>query len=363
MFVTMDVVFHEDSMYISSEPELQGEHLEEVQALYYDFLISIEGELSEPGNNLNGNEKERPELGNENSGELDLSGINLEHGGDVRDEDLDNEVVDQPPSESLSPQATDTPNQSPAEDGPAIVSEPLRKQLPPRQTKCIPKPTYEPEISSKVKYPMSHYVSNHRFSESNKSFVNQLSTVSIPNSVQEALADPRWKVSTNEEMKSLQKNETWELVDRPLGKKPVGCQWVYIMKHKANGTIERFKVRLVAKGYTQTYGIDYIDTFAHVAKINTIRVLLSLTTNLDWSLQQFDVKNTFLHGELSEEVYMYLPPGCMIPEVHCRKVCKLKKSLYGLKQSLRAWFGGFTKSMRSFGYHQSNSDHTLFLKK
>ena len=255
----------------------------------------------------------------------------MDHRGDEHDEDLENEVVDQPPSESLTPQETNTPNQSPAEDGPAVMFEPPRKQLPPRQTRGIPKPTYEPELSSKVEYPMSHYVSNHRLSESNKSFVNQLSTVSIPNSVQEALADPRWKAAMNEEMKSLQKNETWELVDRPPGKKPVGCRWVYTMKHKAYGTIERFKVRMVAKGYTQTYGIDYTDTFALVAKINTIRVLLSLATNLDWPLQQFDVKNAFLHGELSEEVYMDFPPGCMIPEVHCQRVCKLKKSLYGLK--------------------------------
>ena len=156
-------------------------------------------------------------------------------------------------------------------------------------------------------------MSNHRLFESNKSFVNKLSTVSIPNSVQEALADLRWKTAMNEEMKSLQKNETWELVDRLPGKKPVGCRWVYTMKHKANGTIERFKARLVAKGYTQTYGIDYTDTFAPVAKINTVRVLLSLVANLDWPLQQFDVKNSFLHGELSEEVYMDFPPGCMIP--------------------------------------------------
>ena len=135
------------------------------------------------------------------------------------------------------------------------------------------------------------------------------------------------------------------------------------MKHKVDGTIERFKVRLVAKGYTQTYGIDYTDTFAPVSKINTIRILLSLIANLDWPLQQFDVKNAFLLGELSEEVYMDLPPRCIILEVHCRKECKLKKSLYGLKQSLRAWFGRFTKSMRSFGYPHSNSDYTLFLKK
>ena len=116
MFVTMDVVFHEDSMYFSSETELQGKHLEEFQALNYDFLISIEGELSEPSNNLNGNEKERPKLGNENIGELDLSDINLDHIGDERDEDLENEVVDQPPSESLAPQVTDTPNQSPTDN-------------------------------------------------------------------------------------------------------------------------------------------------------------------------------------------------------------------------------------------------------
>ena len=221
MFVTMDVVFHEDSMYFSSKPELQGEHLEEVQALDYDFLISIEGELSILGNNMNVNEKERPELGNENDGELDLSGIILDHSGDERDEDLENEVVDQPLSESLTPQATDTPNQSPVEDGPVVMSKPPRKQLPSRQTRGVPKPTYEPELSSKVKYSMSHYVSNHRLSESNKSFVNQLATVSIPNSVQEALVDLRWKAAMNEEMKSLQKNETWELVDRLLGKKQV----------------------------------------------------------------------------------------------------------------------------------------------
>ncbi|RVX19140.1 Retrovirus-related Pol polyprotein from transposon RE1 [Vitis vinifera] len=259
---------------------------------------------------------------------------------------------------------TEIPNQSSFVEGVLnLEPDPFMKRLPHRHNRGIPKPTYEPELSTKVKYPMSNYVSTHRLSKSNKSFVNQLSTVSIPNNVQEALADPRCKATMNEEMKSLQKNETWELVECPPGKKPVGCHWIYTMKYKAYGSIERFKARLVAKGYTQTYEIDYTETFAPVAKINTIRVLLSLAANLDWPLQQFDEKNVFLLGELSEEVYMDLPPGCMVSEKQCQKVCKLKKSLYGLKQSLRAWFGRFTKSMRAFGYRQSNSDHTLFLKK
>ena len=136
---------------------------------------------------------------------------------------------------------------------------------------------------------------------------------------------------------------------------------MFTVKHKTDGTIERYKAWLVAKGYTQSYGVDYQETFAPVAKLNTVRVLLSLAANQDWPLLQFDVKNAFLHGDLTEEVYMDPPPG--IPKYSDTKmVCKLKKALYKLKLSLRAWFGRFTKSMRNFGYKQSNSDNTLFLK-
>ena len=114
----------------------------------------------------------------------------------------------------------------------------------------------------------------------------------------------------------------------------------------------------MAKGYTQPYGIDFQETFAPVAKINSIRVLISLAVNLDWPLLQLDVKNAFLNGELEEEVYMDLPPGFNTSSDE-DKVCHLKKSLYGLKQSPRAWFGRFTKAIRKHGYKQAHTDHTL----
>ena len=112
------------------------------------------------------------------------------------------------------------------------------------------------------------------------------------------MKDPKWTQAIKEEMEALMKNKTWKLVPLPRGKKTVGCKWVFSIKHKADGSIERYKARLLAKGYTQTYGVDYQETFSLVAKLNTVRVLLSLAVNLDWPLHQFDVKNAFLNGDL-----------------------------------------------------------------
>ncbi|KAB2628036.1 hypothetical protein D8674_032831 [Pyrus ussuriensis x Pyrus communis] len=130
---------------------------------------------------------------------------------------------------------------------------------------------------------------------------------------------------------------------------------------ETNGSIDRYKARLVAKGYTQTYGVDYQETFSPVAKMNTVRVLISLAANMNWPLKQFDVKNAFLHGNLEEEVYMDFPPGYSAGR--STGVCRLRKSLYGLKQSPRAWFDRFTQVMKKIGYYQSHSDHTLFVKR
>jgi Reverse transcriptase (RNA-dependent DNA polymerase) len=164
------------------------------------------------------------------------------------------------------------------------------------------------------------------------------------------------------EMEALEKNNTWKIIDLPPGKRIISCKWVYSIKYNAEEKIERYKVRLVAKGYTQTYGVDFQETFSPVAKLNSVRILLSLAANFNWSLHQFDVKNIFLHGDLKEEIYMEIPPGYECGGT-TNKACKLEKALYALKQSPRAWFGRFCKAMKDYGYSQGDSDHTMFFKR
>ena len=135
------------------------------------------------------------------------------------------------------------------------------------------------------------------------------------------------------EFDALSKNHTWDLVTLSPGKSVVGCKWIYKIKTRSDGSIECYKARLVAKGFTQEYGIDYEDTFAPVARISYVRALLAVATASKWDLFQMDVKNAFLNGNLSEEVYMQPPPGL---SVESNKVCHLRRALYGLKQAPQA---------------------------
>ena len=138
-----------------------------------------------------------------------------------------------------------------------------------------------------------------------------------------------------EEMNALDTNGTWDLVDLPIGKKAIGCKWVFAVKVNPDGSVARLKARLVAKGYAQTYGVDYSDTFSPVATMTAVRLFISLAATNHWPLFQLDIKNAFLHGDLQEEVYMEQPPG-FVAQGELGKVCRLRKSLYGLKQSPRA---------------------------
>jgi len=127
------------------------------------------------------------------------------------------------------------------------------------------------------------------------------------------------------EIEALEMNKTWTIEDLTAGKKPINCKWVYRVKYNSDGSIERYKARLVIRGDQQVDGFDYHETFAPVAKMVSIRCFLSVAVARGWELHQMDVNNAFLHGDLDEEVYMTLPHGFRTPGSH--KVCKLNKSL------------------------------------
>ncbi|GJV72537.1 retrotransposon protein, putative, ty1-copia subclass [Tanacetum coccineum] len=170
-----------------------------------------------------------------------------------------------------------------------------------------------------------------------------------------------WVRAMEEEMSSLKKNHTWELVDQPPGQKLVSCKWLYKIKEGIKGVQKpRYKARLVARGFTQRAGIDYNEVFSPVVRHTSIRVILSLTACEDYELEQLDVKTAFLHGNLKETIYMRQPPS--FKEGTGNKVCLLKKSLYGLKQFLRHWYKQFDVYMISNGFSRSSYDSCVYFK-
>ena len=171
-----------------------------------------------------------------------------------------------------------------------------------------------------------------------------------------------WKKAMEEEIKSLSKNETWRLVQKPSKKRIVGCKWIFKFKEGIPGVEPpRFKARLVAQGFTQVEGIDYNEIFSPVVKHVSIRLLLSIVVNFDLELEQLDVKTAFLYGTLDEEIYMN-QPECFVNKGDESKVCLLQKSLYGLKQSPRQWNHRFDEFMKKQGFVQSENDQCVYFK-
>ncbi|KAI5328618.1 hypothetical protein L3X38_028015 [Prunus dulcis] len=170
-----------------------------------------------------------------------------------------------------------------------------------------------------------------------------------PETFEEAVKDKAWQKAMENEIEMIEKNKTWELVDRPTDKPVISVKWIYKTKLNLDGTIQKNKARLVAKGYSQKLGIDFNETFAPVARLDTIRTLVALAAQKGWKLFQLDVKSAFLNEVLHEEVYVDQPPGFMIKNKEDR-VYRLKKALYGLKQASRA------------GFQRSPSEATLYVK-
>lgn len=168
-----------------------------------------------------------------------------------------------------------------------------------------------------------------------------------------------WKKAIDSEYESLIKNNTWTLCSLPAGRTPISCKWVFKLKYKSTGEIDKYKARLVARGFTQRKGFDYNETYSPTAKLTTFRVLLAVAVHFNYHVHQMDVKCAFLNGELNEEIYMNQPEGF---HNGTSKVCKLNRSLYGLKQASRMWNERFHRFMEKIKFKRCQSDHCLYIR-
>lgn len=181
-----------------------------------------------------------------------------------------------------------------------------------------------------------------------------------PTCVSTTIKDPNWRMAMSEEFNSLLRHGTWELVPSSLAKNIIGYKWVFRLKRKPNGSIDKYKARLVAKGFHQRSGLDYMETFSPVVKPVTIRSVLSIALMHNWQLRQLDVSNAFLHGSLSEIVFIHQPPG-FVDLMYPSHVCRLHKTIYGLRQASREWHLALRTALLELGFIQSKSDTALFL--
>ena len=184
-----------------------------------------------------------------------------------------------------------------------------------------------------------------------------------PTSMTEALASPnkvKWKEAMEKEMESLHKNDVWDLVKLPKGRKAVGSKWVFKLKVGPDGMVHRHKARLVAQGFSQKYGLDYDETFSPVVRFESLRTVIALAVQNGLKLHQMDVTTAFLNGELDEEVYMKQPEG-FAEKGQEDLVCKLKRSIYGLKQSPRCWNSALDNQLKRMGFVQAKGDPCIYM--
>src|SRR6266446_4140937 len=187
-----------------------------------------------------------------------------------------------------------------------------------------------------------------------------------PTTVREARSHsdwPLWKAAMDKKISTLEQASTWSTIPRPTNKNIISSKWVFRIKRKADGTIDKYKARLVARGFTQIYGINYFDTYSPVAKMASFRTILAMAACLDWDIESFDFNGAYLNATLDddEELYMHEPPGYETQGEHMVK--RLHKSLYGLKQAGRKWYDTLTRSLADLGFCISYADPGVFLAK
>ena len=287
---------------------------------------------------------------------------------------------EQPASESAPVQDdenADTPRQSTPSPPPSTLTpvpstpehQPVTEEPPPRRTRAtrVARPaaasTSEPRRSGRTPVPNPRYFNEDNAAQQGRrlGYAELLAAAFMgrdPATYAEAMSSPEaedWKEACQYEIDALAKNETWDLVDLPPGRKAVKSKWVF--KLKSDG---RFRARLVAKGFTQIPGLDFDETFSPVARFESLRLLLALAALEDWHIHQMDVKSAFLNGELEEEIFMEQPKGFVVAGQEAR-VCRLKKAIYGLKQASRAWNLQFHGVLLGLGFTRTFADAGVYV--
>ena len=174
--------------------------------------------------------------------------------------------------------------------------------------------------------------------------------------------DKRWMSVKKEELVVIEKNQTWELVEKPKDRKTIGLKWVFRTKLNFDGSVNKHKAKLIVKGYAQVWGVYFSETFAPVARLDTIILVLALSAQKGWKVYHLNVKSTFLNGVLQEEIYVEQLEGFIIPGQE-EKVYLLKKAMYGLKQPPRGWYNNMDGHLLSQGFEKSLGESTLYVKK
>ena len=183
-----------------------------------------------------------------------------------------------------------------------------------------------------------------------------------PKKVEEALKDENWVESMHQELHQFVRNDVWELFPSPKDTHVIETKWIFKNKTDEDGEVVRNKSRLVAQGYTQVEGIDFDESFAPIARLESIRILLSIVCIMNFKLYQIDVKSAFLNGFLNKEVFVEQPKGFQDPHF-LNYVQRLKKALYGLKQAPRAWYDRLTTYLLDHSFKRGQADRTLFVKR
>ncbi|GMF37173.1 unnamed protein product [Phytophthora fragariaefolia] len=194
----------------------------------------------------------------------------------------------------------------------------------------------------------------------------KVNRIGIPKSIRDALTGvhrKQWRQALDLEYQSLLENGTWKLTGLPSGHKALPCHWVLAIKYNADGTVERFKARLVAQGNHQEYGVNCDDVYARVARFESLRLVLAIGTILDCHIHQMDVSTEFLNGSMEGEhkVYMYQPPGYKLAGYESM-VCELRKSIYGLKQAPKIWYRVIRPFFTSLGFVRCNKEYCIYVQ-